>query len=86
MEVYRELITEKLSVLKHLPSTWLKQQTKAITSCKEQPSAALLSSFSEFGDHIVMTDTGKTSATFPVSSLCISLCGSLLHMKLVRGC
>ncbi|KAH0927737.1 hypothetical protein HID58_019993 [Brassica napus] len=57
MEVYRELITEKLSVLKHLPSTWLQQQTKAITSCKEQPSAALLSSFSEFGDHIVMTDT-----------------------------
>nr|VDC73126.1 unnamed protein product [Brassica rapa] len=57
MDIYGELITEKLSVLKHLPSTWLKQQTKAITSCKEQPSAALLSSFSEFGDHIVMTDT-----------------------------
>ncbi|CAF1936838.1 uncharacterized protein LOC106407530 [Brassica napus] len=57
MEIYGELITEKLSLLKHLPSTWLQQQTKAITSCKEQPSAALLSSFSEFGDDIVMTDT-----------------------------
>ncbi|XP_013638337.1 PREDICTED: uncharacterized protein LOC106343617 [Brassica oleracea var. oleracea] len=57
MEIYGELITEKLSLLKHLPSTRLQQQTKAITSCKEQPSAALLSSFSEFGDDIVMTDT-----------------------------
>ncbi|CAH8355176.1 unnamed protein product [Eruca vesicaria subsp. sativa] len=56
MEIYGELITEKLSVLKHLPSTWLQQQTKAITSCKDQPSAALLSSFSKFGDDIVMTD------------------------------
>ncbi|KAF3606250.1 hypothetical protein DY000_02051255 [Brassica cretica] len=60
MEIYGELITEKLSVLKDLPSAWSKQQTKAITSCKEQPSAALLSSFSEFGDDIVMTDTELT--------------------------
>ncbi|KAF8077446.1 hypothetical protein N665_1035s0008 [Sinapis alba] len=56
MKIYGELIREKLSVLKHLPSTWLQQQTKAITSCKEQPSATLLSSFSKFGDDIVMTD------------------------------
>ncbi|XP_056842449.1 uncharacterized protein LOC108857050 isoform X2 [Raphanus sativus] len=60
MEICGELITEKLSVLKYLPSTWLQQQTKAITSCKELPSAALLSSFSKFGDDIVMTDiTGQ---------------------------
>lgn len=86
MEIYGELITEKLSLLKHLPSTRLQQQTKAITSCKEQPSAALLSSFSEFGDDIVMTDTGKTSEILPVfismhQLICISL-----HMKLARGC
>uniref|UniRef100_A0A1J3JBQ1 NHL repeat-containing protein 2 n=1 Tax=Noccaea caerulescens TaxID=107243 RepID=A0A1J3JBQ1_NOCCA len=56
MEICGELMTEKLSVLKHLPSNWLQQQTKAISSCKEQPSAALLSSFTEFGDDIVMTD------------------------------
>ncbi|CAA7051459.1 unnamed protein product [Microthlaspi erraticum] len=56
MEVCGELMTEKLSVLKHLPSNWLQQQTKAISSCKEQPNASLLSSFTEFGDEIVMTD------------------------------
>ncbi|KAL0744226.1 hypothetical protein Bca4012_085739 [Brassica carinata] len=56
MEICGELITEKLSVLKHLPSTWLQQQTKAITSCKEQPSATLLSSFTKFGNDVVMTD------------------------------
>lgn len=63
MEICGELMTEKLSVLKHLPSNWLQQQTKAISSCKEQPSAALLSSFTEFGDEIVMTDIGKKKLT-----------------------
>ncbi|CAH2054710.1 unnamed protein product [Thlaspi arvense] len=56
MEMCGELMTEKLSVLKHLPSNLLQQQTKAITSCKEQPNAALLSSFTKLGDDIVMTD------------------------------
>ncbi|VVA96700.1 unnamed protein product [Arabis nemorensis] len=56
MEICGELITEKLSVLKHLPSNWLKQQTEAITSCKEPPSVSLLSSFSKLGNDVVMTD------------------------------
>ncbi|WZZ62949.1 hypothetical protein YC2023_063056 [Brassica napus] len=72
MEIYGELITEKLSLLKHLPSTWLQQQTKAITSCKEQPSAALLSSFSEFGDDIVMTDTELTEYKKHTSAILIN--------------
>lgn len=62
MEIYGELITEKLSDLKDLPSTWLQQQTKANTSCKGQPSAALLSSFSKSGDDIIMTDVGMEHA------------------------
>ncbi|ESQ49328.1 hypothetical protein EUTSA_v10020116mg [Eutrema salsugineum] len=56
MEICGKLITEKLSVLKQLPSNWLQQQTKAISSCKELPSAALLSSFTKLGDDMVMTD------------------------------
>ncbi|KAL1211919.1 Protein SUPPRESSOR OF QUENCHING 1 [Cardamine amara subsp. amara] len=56
MEICGPSITEKLSVLKHLPANWLQQQTEAITSCKELPSAALLSSFTKLGDNIVMTD------------------------------
>lgn len=59
MEICGELITEKLSVLKHLPSNWLQQQTEAITSCKESPSVALLSSFSKLSNDVVMTDIGK---------------------------
>ncbi|KFK38162.1 hypothetical protein AALP_AA3G076900 [Arabis alpina] len=56
MEICGELITEKLSVLKHLPSNWLQQQTESITSSKEPPSVALLSSFSKLGNDVVMTD------------------------------
>ncbi|CAN8260191.1 unnamed protein product [Cochlearia groenlandica] len=56
MEICGELITDKLSVLKHLPSNWLQQQTEAITSCKEPPSVSLLTSFTKFGDDIFMTD------------------------------
>lgn len=46
-------------MLKHMPSNWLQQQTEAIISCKEQPSASLVSSFTKLGDDIVMTDIGK---------------------------
>ncbi|XP_019100406.1 PREDICTED: uncharacterized protein LOC104730208 isoform X3 [Camelina sativa] len=56
MEICGQSITEKLSVLKHMPSNWLQQQTEAIASCKEQPSASLFSSFTKLGDSIVMTD------------------------------
>lgn len=56
IEICGQSITEKLSVLEHMPSNWLQQQTAAIASFKEQPSASLLSSFTKLGDDIVMTD------------------------------
>ncbi|AAF27010.1 hypothetical protein [Arabidopsis thaliana] len=61
IEICGQSITEKLSVLEHMPSNWLQQQTAAIASFKEQPSASLLSSFTKLGDDIVMTDIGKIS-------------------------
>ncbi|KAG7630362.1 hypothetical protein ISN44_As03g007060 [Arabidopsis suecica] len=56
MKICGQSITEKLSVLEHMPSNWLQQQTAPIASYKEQPSASLLSSFTKLGDNIVMTD------------------------------
>ncbi|EOA29702.1 hypothetical protein CARUB_v10016474mg [Capsella rubella] len=56
MEICGQSITEKLSVLKHIPSNWVQQQTETITSCKEQPSASVFSSFTNLGDNIFMTD------------------------------
>ncbi|XP_010547061.1 PREDICTED: uncharacterized protein LOC104818950 [Tarenaya hassleriana] len=56
LEICGQLIMEKLSHLKHLPPGWLQQQTEALSSCKEIPAAAFLSSFTNLGDDTVMAD------------------------------
>jgi len=70
-------------VLEHMPSNWLQQQTAAIASFKEQPSASLLSSFTKLGDDIVMTDIGKRHLRNFVYIFFISM-HQLTHFAFVR--
>ncbi|CAN1767395.1 hypothetical protein LINPERHAP1_LOCUS10243 [Linum perenne] len=59
MDTFGNLIMDKLSLLKELPSDWLERQTDAYWSSKEIPYATLISSLSTCNDHVFVCDTNS---------------------------
>lgn len=67
MEICGQIIVDKVSILRRMPSDWLQHQFDTNCSLKEIPCAGLLSSLASFQDHVIICDTG--SETFLVGSL-----------------
>ncbi|CAN1269675.1 Protein SUPPRESSOR OF QUENCHING 1, chloroplastic, partial [Linum perenne] len=66
MDTFGNLIMDKLSLLKELPSDWLERQTDAYWSSKEIPYATLISSLSTCNDHVFVCDTSRTDIEIKV--------------------
>nr|XP_027093647.1 uncharacterized protein LOC113714044 isoform X2 [Coffea arabica] len=56
LEICGEVIVEKSSVLKHVPSDWLQQQLDMTSSLDGIPHSGLLSSVANFKDDLVLCD------------------------------
>lgn len=57
MEICGQIIVDKVSILRRMPSDWLQHQFDTNCSLKEIPCAGLLSSLASFQDHVIICDT-----------------------------
>ncbi|CAI0498797.1 unnamed protein product [Linum tenue] len=60
------LITDKLSLLKEMPSDWLEQQAGTYLSSKDTLYATLISSLTAFNGHVFACDTSRTDIDIKV--------------------